>query len=119
MTTIEGGESDIRAAMDEAIRAENDGLLQGVSQTHMLVLSVASPKVPTLDLVDLPGLVKNGRPGEPDDIEQQTLSLLTTFATAHKDHAIFLAVIEASQSLRGDDIVKLVNTLGVARQVHP
>ena len=48
---LASGEVDIRQAMEDAIREENhqlEGELQGVSQTRMLVLSVQSPKVPTM-----------------------------------------------------------------------
>ena len=51
----------------------------GVSQTRMLVLRVSSPTVPSLDLVDLPGLVSVRRQGEPDDMAAQTEQLLSNF----------------------------------------
>lgn len=44
----------------------------GVSQTRMLVLRIESPAVPTLDIIDLPGLVSSRRAGEPADLPEQT-----------------------------------------------
>lgn len=58
---LEGGALDVRTRMDDAIRAEH-AELAGVSASRMLVLRVYSPTVPTLDLIDLPGLVQVATP---------------------------------------------------------
>ena len=72
------GEIDVREAMEELVRKEHsDG--KGISKKRMLVLSLSSPDVPTLDLVDLPGLVSAGLPDEPADLPEQTEALIGSF----------------------------------------
>ena len=77
------------------MRAESSDV-SGISKTHMLILSVSSPDVPNLDLVDLPGLVSARRVGEPDDLPEKSEELLREFITEHRDHALFLAVCRAT-----------------------
>lgn len=76
------GKMDVRLAMEDAMRAEAGGVVTGISHTHMLILSVSSPDVPNLDLVDMPGLVSARREGEPDDLPEQTEELLRSFVQA-------------------------------------
>ena len=53
---IESAVIDVREAMERLIRERNQGLV-GVTTSHSLILHVRSPNIPTLDLVDLPGVV--------------------------------------------------------------
>ena len=71
-----------------------------MSQTNMLVLRLSAPNVPSLDLVDLPGLVSVAQDGEPDDMPEQTEKLLSSFIQAHKTHSVFLLVVPASAARR-------------------
>ena len=115
IVTLEAGSRDVSKAMEAVIREEHNDLV-GVSQTRMLVLRVASPTVPSLDLVDLPGLVSTPQEGEPDDLPEQTEKLLSTFINAHKAHAVFLLIVPASVPPRTAPIVNLVKKHGVEAQ---
>ena len=113
--TLEAGERDVRVAMDKAIRAEHSELT-GISQTRMLVLRVTSPTVPSLDLVDLPGLVSARTDGEPPDMPEQTRELLDKFIRAHKQHSVFLVVIRAAHSPKAEPVLGLVQEHGIEKQ---
>lgn len=105
--TIIMSELDVREEMEKTLRAERSQLV-GVSQTRMLVLRVASPTVPSLDLVDLPGLVSVKRDGEPDDMAVQTEQLLSNFIDDHKKHSVFLVVIPAAVPPNTASVLRLV-----------
>ena len=109
------GEMDVRMEMEKIIRQEHSGL-SGVSQTRMLVLRVRSPTVPSLDLVDLPGLVSAKRPGEPDNLAAQTEQLLGSFIEGHKQHSVFLVVIPAALPPNVAPVLGLVQKHGVEAQ---
>ena len=72
---IADGHKEVQKAMMDAIREEHNAVA-GVSRKRMLVLRVSSPTVPTLDFIDLPGLVQIPRPGEPQDMPEQTRELI-------------------------------------------
>lgn len=113
--TLAAGEVDVREAMESAIIREHRRLV-GISQERMLILSVSSPDVPDLDLVDLPGLVSSHRPGEPPELPRQTEELLERFSTEHKHHALFLVAMLAGSSPRDASILKVVQRLGIEAQ---
>jgi hypothetical protein len=108
IVTLVAGSLDVSAAMEEAIREEHSGLV-GVSQSRMLVLRVHSPTVPSLDLVDLPGLVSvENHDEEGHDMPAQTTKLLSSFISEHKEHAVFLVVLPATTPPRTSPVLKLV-----------
>ena len=92
--TREAGERDVRDAMTGVIQRERPELI-GYSLRRMLVLSVHTPDVPSLDLVDLPGVVTVS-PEECPTAAQQTRELVDKFISSHKQHAIFLVVSPAA-----------------------
>lgn len=53
------GHVDVREQMDAILTEEHKGL-RGVSSTRAIVLHIANRHVPSVDLVDLPGLVATG-----------------------------------------------------------
>ena len=113
----ECGHVDVRETMRKVIQAEH-GRLTGVSHTRMLNLQVRSNLVPTLDFIDLPGLVSVAatHEGEPEDMGTQTERLLSSMISLHKEHAIFLAVVLASQPPRNAPIMRMVQEHGIEAQ---
>jgi GTP-binding protein EngB required for normal cell division len=116
---METANIDVREAMDRLLRNANSNV-RGVTNEHTLILHVQSPTVPNLDLVDLPGVVLNAAAGEPDDMPHQTKKLVNDHIDAHKDHSVFLGVVDATtapnssvglQLLREKDV--LDKTIGV------
>ena len=70
---VENGHVDVREQMRKVLQSEH-GSLTGISHTRMLILKVFSNLVPTLDFIDLPGLVSAAatHDGEPEDMGPQT-----------------------------------------------
>ena len=94
---METANIDVRDAMDRLLRNTNS-TVRGVTTEHTLILRVQSPTVPNLDLVDLPGVVLNAAAGEPDDMPQQTKQLVNDHIDRHKDHSVFLGVVDATSA---------------------
>ena len=92
---IESAVIDVREAMERLIRERNQGLV-GVTTSHSLILHVRSPNIPTLDLVDLPGVVVCAADGEPEDMPQQTKRLVDEHIDQHGAHSVFLAIVDAT-----------------------
>ncbi|OIV94107.1 hypothetical protein TanjilG_05487 [Lupinus angustifolius] len=74
-------------------------------------LSIYSPYVVNLTLVDLPGLTKVAVEGQPESIVQDIESMI--FSYVEKPNCIILAITPANQDVATSDAVK------VARQVDP
>jgi hypothetical protein len=58
---------DVREAMGRLL-SQQQRCITGVTADHMLILHVQSPNVPTLDLVDLPGIMAIAASDEPADM---------------------------------------------------
>lgn len=76
-----------------------------------ITLSIYSPYVLNLTLVDLPGITKVPVGDQPADIEQQVRSIVLEYA--RNPHAIILAVSAANVDLANSEALKL------AREVDP
>ena len=103
---------DMRDAMARFVSRQN-GTLTGVTKTHMLILHVQSPSVPSLDLVDLPGVVTVAAAGEPDDMPQQTRELVDGHITENAAHSMFLCVVDATSAPNVSSGMELLKTRGV------
>ena len=89
---MDGADAAIRTVMEEIVRSQNEEVT-GVNLDQMLVLHVQSPDVPSLDLVDTPGLVSTAAKGEPEDMPEQTRSLVQTHIDENQDHSLYLCVV--------------------------
>lgn len=76
-----------------------------------IVLRIFSPFVLTLTLVDLPGITKVAVGDQPEDIEDQIVSLINDYITNPK--SIILAVITANTDMATNECLKM------ARKVDP
>ena len=82
----------IKDVMSEAMN--NFGASAAVLLTHELRVRVQQPEIPTLDLIDVPGLVATaGKEGE--DTVQTTLALTKSVVERYKDTAMFLVVVDS------------------------
>ena len=94
----------------ETQTAKIAGKNKGVSPTP-ISLTIYSPKVVDLTLVDLPGLTKVPVGDQPTDIEEQIRQLILSFVSS--PNALILALTAANQDLANSDSLKL------AREVDP
>jgi hypothetical protein len=109
---MDGAHIDVREAMEGLVQRQNRGVT-GVTREHMIILHVQSPHVPTLDLVDLPGVVTVAGPGEPDDMPQQTQALVQDCIRESKDHSLFLCTVPATIAPNSSTGLQLLKQEGV------
>ena len=76
-----------------------------------ITLKIYSADLPTLTLVDLPGIVKVPIGDQPENIEEQTINLVRSFA--QNPNSIILAVSPGNVDLANSEALKM------ARQVDP
>jgi hypothetical protein len=74
-------------------------------------LSIYSPNVVNLTLMDLPGLTKNAVDGQPESIVQEIESMVRSYV--EKPNSIILAISPANQDIATSDAIKM------AREVDP
>ncbi|KAK4748040.1 hypothetical protein SAY87_014626 [Trapa incisa] len=74
-------------------------------------LSIYSPNVVNLTLIDLPGLTKVAVEGQPENIVQEIETMVRTYV--EKPNSIILAISPANQDIATSDAIKL------AREVDP
>ncbi|KAL6845417.1 hypothetical protein ACP4OV_024912 [Aristida adscensionis] len=79
--------------------------------TVPIYLSIYSPNVVNLTLVDLPGLTKVAIEGQPDSIAQDIENMVRSFI--EKPNCIILAISPANQDLATSDAIK------ISREVDP
>jgi hypothetical protein len=109
---MDGAHIDVRKAMEGLVRRQNRGVT-GVTRDHMIILHVQSPHVPTLDLVDLPGVVTVAGPGEPEDMAQQTQALVQDCIRESKGHSLFLCTVPATMAPNSSTGLQLLKQEGV------
>ncbi|CAL0318052.1 unnamed protein product [Lupinus luteus] len=101
------------AAVRQEIADETDretGRSRGISSVP-IHLSIYSPHVVNLTLVDLPGLTKVAVEGQPDSIVQDIENMVRAFI--EKPNCIILAISPANQDLATSDAIK------ISREVDP
>ena len=67
-----------------------------VFATKMIELHVHSPEVPSIDLLDLPGLKLSPGPRDAPDMPQQVEALVRSAIERYRDSAVFLVTTQAS-----------------------
>lgn len=96
----------------EEIEKETNRLAGGkMVSSEPIRLTICSPTVPNLTLIDLPGMTKVPIGGQPHDIEKQIRNMIYTYI--NNDNCLILAVSPANADLSKSD------ALNMARQVDP
>jgi hypothetical protein len=72
---------------------EEEGNQHGVSKTRIIILTIAGPQMPSIDLVDMPGLVSS-----PPDLKDQTRLLLQQHIARHEKYSMFLVTVPGDTS---------------------
>jgi len=102
----------VREAMQRVMERLNGGG-NGVCPDKMLIVDIESPSVPSLDLVDLPGLVTASAVGEPADMPTQTRAIAEKHIAEHSDHSIYLCVVPATAAPNTSSAMHLIQQKGV------
>lgn len=101
------------AAVRKEIQDETDRITGKTKQisNHPIHLSIYSPNVVNLTLIDLPGLTKVAVEGQPDSIVEDIENMVRSYV--EKPNSIILAISPANQDIATSDAIKL------AREVDP
>jgi hypothetical protein len=87
--SMQAGSLDVRDKMTE-IYEQEQALGQGVSADRIIILHIQGPRVPSLDVVDMPGLVSS-----PAKMHKQTRALLERHVRLNGEYSMYLAVVAA------------------------
>ena len=79
----------------------------------MIELHVHSPDVPSIDLLDLPGLKAAAGPQDAPDMPQQVEALVRSQIERYRDSAVFLATIDASMKSEASFGMRLIVEYGL------
>jgi vacuolar protein 8 len=109
--SLAGGQVDVRHEMERVLAAEQGGLTS-VSTTRTIEVHVHSPAVPSIDLVDLPGL-KLSAGSDAADMPEKAKALVKEQVEQHKGSAIFLVSCTASTPPSQSLGLQLVEELGL------
>ena len=93
LPSLDGANIDVMTEMSKVIR-EQCGHEVDVSMDRMIIVHVTSPYVPSLDVVDLPGIVATSSHVMDADIPSKTRLLVQKYISSHPD-SIYLAVVES------------------------
>ena len=104
---LEWGAVEVSEKMDEILQREH-GRRTGVSMERIIIVRVEGPLVPSIDLVDLPGLV-----ALPREQEAQTRALVERHVAEHGACSIYLVAVPASDDPRNSTAMTLVERLGL------
>ena len=109
--SLAGGQVDVRHEMERVLAAEQGGLTS-VSTTRTIEVHVHSPAVPSIDLVDLPGL-RLSAGSDAADMPEKAKALVKAQVEQHKGSAIFLVSCTASTPPSQSLGLQLVEELGL------
>ena len=109
--SLAGGQVDVRHEMERVLAAEQGGLTS-VSTTRTIEVHVHSPAVPSIDLIDLPGL-KLSAGADAADMPEKARALVKAQVEQHKGSAIFLVSCTASTPPSQSLGLQLVEELGL------
>ena len=98
---LQSGHVDVREAMEEILRVQH-GKIVGVESERIIILHVNSPSVPSIDLIDLPGIVTGAVDGEPSAMGALTRQVVLDHIKSYGDRAIYLTVSRATQATNKD-----------------
>ena len=87
---VRDGDETIRKVMKQVL--DHMDHTDGIDMEHMLVVNISRPSVPSMDLVDLPGLVST-----PPKMKEATSKLINRFVDMYKANSVFLLVLKADE----------------------
>jgi hypothetical protein len=95
----------IREKIQDIIKRECGEACRAVSMEHVIIVTIKSPYVPSVDLVDLPGIV-----GAPEDLKHRTSELVESQIAMHGQSSLFLATLRATLAPNSSVAMDIVQT---------
>jgi hypothetical protein len=106
--TVQGNvEHAVSGVMARLMSLQSAGA-RGVRSDRLIQVELTGPRYPSIDLLDLPGLVVAPGPGDAPDLAEQTYRLARKVIKEVHGRAIFLAVREAGHDTRQSLTTKLL-----------
>ena len=100
--------NDVRREIENVTASHGECQGKGVSKDP-INLKVYSPNVLDLTLIDLPGMVVNALPGQPEDIREQIKAMIMGYI--QRPSCIILAVSPANADLANSDAINMAKTV--------
>ena len=91
--------------MQEIIEREHGSAAEGVSTERIIILTIKSPYVPSIDMVDLPGLVM-----APESMKQGTRQVVEDHVQRHGQYSIYLATVAATLAPNQSPAMEIVQS---------
>lgn len=104
---MQSGALDVRDKMREVLEREH-GRVEGVSADRIIILHVHGPHVPSLDVVDMPGLI-----AAPAGLREQTRALIERQVERHGAYSMYMAVVPAGQRPNTSIAMEVVQSKGL------
>ena len=105
--SMQSGAMDIRDKMLELLEREHERE-GGVSASRIIVLHVQGQHVPSLDVVDLPGMLLT-----PQTMWEKTRALVEQQVVQHGAYSMYLAVVSAGTRPNSSMAVEVVKAMGL------
>mmetsp|Transcript_12257 Transcript_12257/g.30766 ORF Transcript_12257/g.30766 Transcript_12257/m.30766 type:complete len:695 (+) Transcript_12257:357-2441(+) len=105
----ETGAIDVREKMQEIVSkedaAQNGHHQSGLAMDRVIIIKVSSPYVPSIDLIDLPGLVAS-----PAANKESTMQLVKEHIKDHGEYSMYLATVKAGDSPNTSAAMEIVQS---------
>lgn len=107
MVPMHSGALDVQEKMNEVLQSERR-LPPSASADRILILHIESPHVPSLDVVDMPGLIAT-----PDDARRRTHALMERQVRDHGASSMYLMVLAANTRPNTSLAMQMVQAQGL------
>ena len=99
--SVNHGAIEVRRAMMQFVPT-------GVSMKYYIKLTIQGPNIPSIMMIDLPGMVNDPTGTEPTDIGTDSVAITDAYIEKYKDKAIFLAVVSCYPQINRDPVLSLI-----------
>ena len=100
MVSYQSGSVEVKEMMDRIL----GGCNKRISSDHVIIVHMQGPHIPSIDLVDMPGLTTT------NELREQTANLIERHIQLHKDSSIYLMVVPATCPPNTSPVVQLVQS---------
>ena len=100
MVSYQSGSVEVKEMMDRIL----GGCNKRISSDHVIIVHMQGPHIPSIDLVDMPGLTTT------NELREQTANLIERHIQLHKDSSIYLMVVPATCPPNTSSVVQLVQS---------
>ncbi len=104
----EFGVTDVTAKMQEIIAKEHGDLARAVSTQRIIILTIEGPHVPSIDLIDMPGLVS-----APTELKAQTAEIFDKHMAKFSPCSLFLATVRATTAPNTSLAIEMIQARGL------